>query len=114
MKYNKLRLWFHYIWDFIAQFAVIVMYGTTFIVVRQRMGTILPDLPRPTPGTVERGNVHNQRSSRTRVISRATIYMILYPLIYVLSTLPLGAGRLSSSKLFSKLVGWRGKKLSDK
>jgi hypothetical protein len=98
MKYNTLRLWFHYIWDFIAQFAVIVMYGTTFIVLRRRMGSILPDLPQVTPGTVENGNARNPRALRARGISRATMYMILYPLIYVLSTLPLGAGRLSSSK----------------
>lgn len=60
------------------------------------MGSIMPDLAHPTAAMAENGQVTNSRSSRARGISRATMYMILYPLIYILSTLPLGAGRISS------------------
>lgn len=98
-KYNIFRLMFHYLWDFIAQFGVIVMYATTFIVVRRRMGDILPDLAHSRAGRVENGVMdESRRSSKTRKVkvSRATMYMVLYPLIYVLSTLPLSAGRLST------------------
>ena len=65
------------------------MYATAFLVVRRRLSSTLPG----TAAALEHGNF---RSSRAHEISRADLYMILYPLIYILSTLPLGAGRISS------------------
>ncbi|KAH6664418.1 hypothetical protein B0J14DRAFT_493619 [Halenospora varia] len=92
-KYDILRLYFHYIWVFIAEGLVVIMYLTTFIVLRKRMGTILPQLGQRS-GTTS-GVEGPQNNTKTKKISRATMYMILYPLIYVVTTLPLAAGRIS-------------------
>jgi hypothetical protein len=91
-----MRLWSHYVWDFIAEFGVVVLYMTTFTVLRKRMGDILPDLTHRNAATVESGYISSLRPLRVRSMSRATWYMILYPLIYLLSTLPVGAGRISA------------------
>jgi hypothetical protein len=73
------------------------MYGTTYIVLRKRMGTIKPQLAHMSATTNGNGaTAKNQKAAKTSRISRATMYMILYPLIYVLSTLPLAAGRIAS------------------
>ncbi|KAH8593401.1 G protein-coupled glucose receptor regulating Gpa2-domain-containing protein [Bisporella sp. PMI_857] len=95
-KYNPYRLWFHYLWVFIAEALVIIMYLTTFIVVRRRLATVMSQLGHH-PNTGSGTGVRNKSTLTAQTkVSRATMYMILYPLIYVLTTLPLAAGRISA------------------
>jgi hypothetical protein len=89
--YDVLRLYFHYIWVFIAEGFVLVLYIWTFIVLRKRMGDISPTLGGDTSGAT----ASNARA-RAKNVTRATMYMVLYPIIYILTTLPLAAGRISS------------------
>jgi len=89
--YDQLRLYFHYIWVFIAEGLVLVLYIWTFFVLRKRMGSISPQL-----GGDATGATASNARARAKNVTRATTYMILYPIIYVLTTLPLAAGRISS------------------
>ncbi|KAF2467208.1 uncharacterized protein BDR25DRAFT_292249 [Lindgomyces ingoldianus] len=72
--FEKERLWLHYLWIFIVEFGTIAIYGHIFFHLKGRIGSIL-----------------NNDTSR---LSRATKFMILYPLAYVLLTLPIAVGRM--------------------
>ncbi|KAF4629289.1 hypothetical protein G7Y89_g8862 [Cudoniella acicularis] len=96
-KYDSLRLYFHYLWIFIVQGMVLIIYMTTFIVLRKRIGTIMPQLAQRS--TTTSGNetmAGQQNTKKSSKISRATMYMVFYPLIYIIATLPLAAGRISA------------------
>ncbi|RDL40858.1 uncharacterized protein BP5553_00837 [Venustampulla echinocandica] len=82
-KYDKTRLFCHYIWVLIAEGLVLLAYLTTFVVVRKRLSVVKSHM-----------NTHN--SVKAQKVSNATMYMVLYPLIYVVTTLPLAAFRLAS------------------
>ncbi|CZR61498.1 uncharacterized protein PAC_11395 [Phialocephala subalpina] len=93
-QYDSLRLYFHYIWVLAAEGIVLGMYLTTYIVLKRRLGTIAPQLTHQSANSaLATATTNSPNSSR---ISRATTYMILYPVVYVFSTLPLAAGRISS------------------
>lgn len=73
------------------------MYGITFFALRKRLNGINPALGHAstTTGTGRNTISNAQNSESARKVTRATMYMILYPTIYVLTTLPLAAGRIS-------------------
>ncbi|ORY19750.1 G protein-coupled glucose receptor regulating Gpa2-domain-containing protein [Clohesyomyces aquaticus] len=73
-NYERERLWLHYLWIFIVEFGTIAIYGHIFFHLKGRIRSIL----------------HNDTSKLTR----ATKFMILYPLAYVLLTLPIAVGRM--------------------
>jgi hypothetical protein len=78
------RLWLHYFWIFIVEFGTIAIYGHVFIHLRGRI----------------RGIMNNDTSKLTR----ATKFMILYPIAYLALTFPIAVGRMA-------VMG--GKKLPD-
>ncbi|KAJ5281779.1 hypothetical protein N7478_007151 [Penicillium angulare] len=81
-KYENERLWGHYIWIFLAEFGTLVLYAIMFIYLRRRM---------QQAKMLRRG----QQESLHR-LNRVVIYMVIYPLVYLVMSLPLAAGRMAS------------------
>ena len=77
-EYDTQRLVFHYLWIFIAQFGSILIYCGVYYNLRRRIKLIADA---------------NHHESRIRV-NRAALYMFLYPLVYLLLTLPIASGRM--------------------
>ncbi len=68
------RLLLHYLWIFIVEFGTMAIYGHIFFHLRGRIRTI---------------DAHD-----TTKFSRATKFMVLYPLVYIILTLPIAVGRM--------------------
>ncbi len=89
--YEASRLWSHYLWIFIFEFGSIVIYITTFIIVRKRITAFR------FPGNTTHastGRVKQSQNSRNARINRATLYMILYPAAYFVCTGPALVARI--------------------
>lgn len=76
------RLWLHYIWIFIDEFGTIIIYGVIFVRLRGQLKSIV--------------HTNNPRSLNGSELTKVARYMILYPAIYVILTLPLAAGRMAA------------------
>jgi hypothetical protein len=74
VNYQDERLWLHYLWIFIVQFGTIAIYGHVFIHLRGRIRSIM--------------------SNDTSKLTRATKFMVMYPFVYLLLTLPIAIGRM--------------------
>lgn len=84
------RLVCHYLWTFVNEFGTIVVYGVLFLYLHrklERLRRLNPDL------------------DASKSINRATRCMVLYPLVFVIATLPLAVGRMCTAS---------GKALPDK
>ncbi|OQE91903.1 hypothetical protein PENNAL_c0008G08768 [Penicillium nalgiovense] len=83
-QYEDERLWGHYIWIFLSEFGTIVLYAIMFFYLRRRMqqATML-----------RRG----QQDSLHR-LNRVVIYMVIYPFVYLVLSLPLAAGRMATAR----------------
>ncbi|KAH4005648.1 hypothetical protein HBH70_001620 [Parastagonospora nodorum] len=68
------RLWLHYLWVFIVEFGTIAIYGHVFIHLRGRIRSII--------------------TNDTSKLTRATKFMVLYPIAYLALTLPIAVGRM--------------------
>ncbi|KAK5008833.1 hypothetical protein LTR28_003444 [Elasticomyces elasticus] len=79
-EYERERLVLHYIWIFIVEFSTVLIYTALLIYLKRKMHTILPA----------------SQSVIYAKVDRAAKLMLLYPLVYVLLTLPLAAGRMWS------------------
>jgi len=77
-KYSPERLWLHYAWILLAEFGTVVIYATTFIIIRKRVASSFYD-----PDTKQRAQ-------------SAAKLVVAYPIIYVICTLPLVVARLMS------------------
>jgi len=73
-EFENERLYFHYLWIFIFEFGTIAIYGHIVYYLRGRIGRTV--------------------NSDTTKISRATKFMVLYPAVYVILTLPIAVGRM--------------------
>ncbi|KAL1963482.1 hypothetical protein VTN77DRAFT_8063 [Rasamsonia byssochlamydoides] len=82
--YETDRLWTHYLWIFLAEFGTVVLYAIMFVHLRRRIAasTIL-------------GSSHADSLKRLR---RVVSYMVIYPVAYVVLSLPLAAGRMASER----------------
>ncbi|KAJ5994554.1 hypothetical protein N7451_010278 [Penicillium sp. IBT 35674x] len=78
------RLWGHYFWIFLSEFGTVVLYAVMFIYLRRRMGQAK---------MLRRG----QQESLHR-LNRVVVYMVIYPLVYLVMSLPLAAGRMASAR----------------
>jgi hypothetical protein len=88
-KYGVERLWLHYFWIFICMFGTILIYAATYITLRSRVHLWSQDSNSSfTPMSAGR----NGRG----ILRRAGRYMIIYPVIYTICTLPLAAGRMAA------------------
>lgn len=81
-QYQTDRLALHYLWVFIVQFGTIIIYLFVLIRLRAAVAAVVP-------------SVRVQSSSYAKV-DRAAKMMVLYPLAYIVLTLPLSAGRMWS------------------
>ncbi|KAI9833353.1 MAG: hypothetical protein M1819_003748 [Sarea resinae] len=79
--YEDERLWLHYLWIFISEFGTVVVYAALFLVLRKHMKHVSP---------------HSGSPSSADKVQQAARYMIAYPIVYVLTTLPLAAGRMAT------------------
>ena len=68
------RLWLHYLWIFIVEFGTIAIYSHIFLHLRGRLRSII--------------------NNDTSKLSRATKFMVMYPAVYVILTLPIAVGRM--------------------
>lgn len=89
-EYESARLWCHYIWIFIAEFGTVTLYTVMFFFLRRKMANAK---------AVRRNN-----ATSLKRLNRVVIYMLIYPLVYLVLSLPLAAGRMASEgKTFPSL-----------
>ncbi|KAL4893139.1 G protein-coupled glucose receptor regulating Gpa2-domain-containing protein [Aspergillus ambiguus] len=78
------RLWVHYLWIFIAEFGTVVLYGVMFFYLQRRMK--------------EASMLRHGPQENLKRLNRVVIYMVIYPLVYLVLSLPLAAGRMSTAR----------------
>lgn len=83
-EYQSERLWLHYFWIFIVEFGTIAIYGHVFVHLRGRIRSIM--------------------NNDTSKLTRATKFMVMYPIAYLALTFPIAVGRM---------IAMSGKKLPD-
>jgi hypothetical protein len=77
-KYSSERLWLHYFWILVAEFATMVIYALVFSIIRRRVASSFYD-----------AKTKNRANNAAKLI-------VAYPIIYVICTLPLVIARLMS------------------
>ncbi|KAL4923016.1 uncharacterized protein BDV17DRAFT_296766 [Aspergillus undulatus] len=90
--HEKERLWGHYIWIFLSEFDTIVLYAVMFFYLRRRIKQAEIKLQ------THNYNRSPREAQALKRINRVVIYMVIYPLSYVILSLPLAAGRMSSAR----------------
>ncbi|PWY69502.1 integral membrane protein [Aspergillus heteromorphus CBS 117.55] len=82
--YESVRLWTHYIWIFLAEFGTVCLYAVMWFQLRHRIeqSAIL-------------GPSHTESLKRLR---RVIGYMVIYPIAYIVLSLPLAAGRMATAQ----------------
>lgn len=88
-KYGIERLWLHYVWIFVCMFGTILIYATTYITLRSRVHSWTQNYNSNITPLSANGNDLGR-------LRRAGTYMIFYPVIYTVCTLPLAAGRMAA------------------
>jgi hypothetical protein len=81
--FETVRLWTHYIWIFLAEFGTVCLYAIMYFQLRRQIAasSIL-------------GNSQLQSLKRLR---RVVGYMTIYPIVYIVLSLPLAAGRMATA-----------------
>ncbi|KAJ5729233.1 Glucose receptor Git3 N-terminal [Penicillium malachiteum] len=81
--YEAMRLWTHYIWIFFAEFGTVCLYAVMYFQLRRQIASssIL-------------GNSQLESLKRLR---RVVGYMTIYPIVYIILSLPLAAGRMATA-----------------
>lgn len=82
IDHPALRLWTHYFWIFAAEFFTILLYTIMFVQLRRRISQ-----------SAILGSRHMESLQRMK---RVVAYMVIYPIMYIVLTLPLAAGRMAS------------------
>jgi hypothetical protein len=83
-EHENERLWGHYFWIFLSEFGTIVLYTIMFFYLRRRM----------TQAKI----LHRGQQESLQRLNRVVIYMVIYPLVYVILSLPLAAGRMATAR----------------
>ena len=78
------RLYGHYLWIFLSEFGTVVLYAIMFFYLRRRMSQA------KFLRTGQQESLHR--------LNRVVIYMVIYPLTYLILSLPLAAGRMSTAR----------------
>ncbi|KAM0704594.1 hypothetical protein Q7P35_008828 [Cladosporium inversicolor] len=86
--YEAERLALHYVWIFLSEFALIVIYLIIFFKLRHQTSQLFAEQRRAS------NELANQ--STVDAVKRITKLMMLYPFVYVLLTLPISACRMWS------------------
>ncbi|EDN06716.1 conserved hypothetical protein [Histoplasma mississippiense (nom. inval.)] len=83
-NFDSYRLWTHYLWIFVSEFGSVVLYALLFFHLRHQVAQ---------SALLGRGQKEHLRRLR-RVIG----YMVLYPIAYIVLSLPLAAGRMMTAR----------------
>lgn len=83
-KDETMRLWTHYIWIFLAEFGTITLYAIMWFQLRRRIAQ-----------SAILGSSHTESLKRLR---RVIGYMVIYPIAYIVLSLPLAAGRMATAQ----------------
>lgn len=83
IEHPALRLWTHYFWIFAAQFFTLILYAIMFFQLRRRIN--------------ESKILGSSHLNSLRRLNRVVAYMVIYPIVYIVLTLPLAAGRMASA-----------------
>jgi G protein-coupled glucose receptor regulating Gpa2 C-term/G protein-coupled glucose receptor regulating Gpa2 len=90
-KYPDLRLWLHYFWIFTFEFGTVLIYIAMYIAIHYRI----------------KSDYYAASSQQAQHARTAAKLMIVYPIIYVICTLPLATLRMISMASNSNLsFGW--------
>lgn len=81
---ETMRLWTHYIWIFLAEFGTITLYAIMWFQLRRRIAQ-----------SAILGSSHTESLKRLR---RVIGYMVIYPIAYIVLSLPLAAGRMATAQ----------------
>jgi hypothetical protein len=79
-KYNQLRLWLHYFWIFTFEFGTVLVYLALWGALQYRLKT----------------NFYDASTNQAKHARNAAKLMIVYPITYVICTLPLATLRMVS------------------
>lgn len=96
-KFEPERLGFHYFWVFFAEFGLLIIYLVIFVQLRRQTSQLY----------TEQRRASNELANKDTVtaVKRVTKLMMLYPLVYVLLTLPISVCRMWSMAHDGKSVG---------
>ena len=83
-EYEPIRLWTHYIWIFLAEFGTVCLYAIMWFQLRRRISQ-----------SAILGASHTESLKRLR---RVIGYMVIYPVAYIVLSLPLAAGRMATAR----------------
>ncbi|KAJ5607137.1 hypothetical protein N7537_003756 [Penicillium hordei] len=82
-EFETTRLWTHYIWIFVAEFGTVILYAVMYFQLRRQIAA-----------SAILGNSQLQSLKRLR---RVVGYMTIYPIVYIILSLPLAAGRMATA-----------------
>ncbi|KAF2489032.1 integral membrane protein-like protein [Lophium mytilinum] len=85
--FTLVRLWTHYFWIFVFEFGVVGTYATIFLILFQRLRT---------------GYYSAAEADHVKAISKM---MMVYPLVYIVCTLPLASSRMASMSNHNPSLG---------
>lgn len=77
-KYDKARLWLHYLWIFACMLGTIITYALLYVSINTKLAS-----------SIEQG-------TELTAMKRAAKHMVIYPAVYVVCTLPLAGGRMAA------------------
>ncbi|OJD15754.1 hypothetical protein AJ78_04011 [Emergomyces pasteurianus Ep9510] len=79
-QHDHARLYLHYIWIFVAEIGIIVIYPTLFFIIRHRLMSVK--------------ELRGQGARRPK-FNKVLKIMMIYPIAYIIISLPIAAGRMS-------------------
>lgn len=86
--YEPERLGLHYVWLFLSEFGLIATYMLTFVKLRRKTTMLFADHRRRSHDLANKATIE--------AVNRITKLMMLYPVVYVVLTLPLSSARMWS------------------
>jgi hypothetical protein len=81
--YETTRLWTHYIWIFISEFGTVALYAVMYFQLRRQIAAS--------------AILGNSQLESLRRLRRVVGYMTIYPIVYIVLSLPLAAGRMATA-----------------
>ncbi|KAI2702134.1 hypothetical protein DTO012A7_915 [Penicillium roqueforti] len=81
--YEIARLWTHYVWIFLAEFGTIILYAVMYFQLRRQISAS--------------AILDNSQLESLKRLRRVVGYMTIYPIIYLVLSLPIAASRMATS-----------------
>ncbi|KAJ5496551.1 GPCR rhodopsin-like superfamily protein [Penicillium fimorum] len=82
-EFETTRLWTHYIWIFLAEFGTVILYAIMYFQLRRQIAAS--------------AILGNDQLASLRRLRRVVGYMTIYPIVYIILSLPLAAGRMATA-----------------